>query len=106
MNKIEIVRGDQQIVELRVASHQPDGMYVYYPLETDEFRFKVCNCSEVLIDQIFDHADSGYIHADIDTTNVEPGNYIYTVTAHVGDEDRIHHIAKGVLKVIEGGCKT
>lgn len=88
-----IVKGDMAVIEFRFWIHEPEGMFRYFPAEEDKFTLIVHDeqC-ETLLEKEIDTSDPDYLFVDIDTTNIEPGTYLYDVIGKLDGEERDHHI--------------
>lgn len=91
-NDLVVYKGDMAVVEFRFEAHEPEGLFRYFPVEADRFRMIIHDAEQVLWETEINSEDPDYCYADVDTSELEPGTYMYDVIGKLDGEEREHHI--------------
>lgn len=101
-NQLKINSGDTCHVEVVIIDHQPEGNYVYIPEPDDTITmFVYTDEASDPIKEIEAESADDYVYFDIDTTDIEAGEYLYDVEIKIAETGAHHHISVGEKLIIK-----
>ena len=103
-NKIIIYRGDAAHKGIVILDHQPEGVFRYYPSAEDEITLILRKeNTEFKREYAANVSDPDYVYVDIESDDLESGQYIYDVVIKLKDEEKPYHIVTNKEIYVIGG---
>lgn len=89
--KIVLIKGDNTEIEGELYDHQPEGLYRYIPDENDEITLILYKDETEIARAETKHYSESFVFI-LDTTNIDPGMYKYSVILNKSEDDKPHHV--------------